>query len=55
MSRRRASIPLAARPGIHDLHFSDDVLTNTLTINASDPKSGAVEFNATAVRLANAN
>ena len=33
------------------LHFPDDVATNQLTINASDPKSGTAEFKACAVRV----
>jgi formate dehydrogenase major subunit len=33
------------------LHFPDDVQTNVLTINATDPKSGTAEFKATAIRV----
>jgi formate dehydrogenase major subunit len=33
------------------LHFPDDVATNVLTIDVSDPKSGTAEFKACAVRL----
>jgi formate dehydrogenase major subunit len=33
------------------LHFPDDVATNLLTINASDPRSGTAEFKACAVRV----
>ena len=33
------------------LHFPDDVATNVLTIDVSDPKSGTSEFKACAVRL----
>jgi predicted molibdopterin-dependent oxidoreductase YjgC len=33
------------------LHFPDDVATNLLTIDASDPKSGTSEFKACAVRV----
>ena len=33
------------------LHFPDEVTTNMLTINASDPKSGTAEFKACAVRV----
>jgi hypothetical protein len=33
------------------LHFPDEVETNVLTINATDPKSGTAEFKATAVRV----
>jgi formate dehydrogenase major subunit len=33
------------------LHFPDEVLTNVLTIDVSDPKSGTAEFKACAVRV----
>ena len=33
------------------LHFPDDVKTNVLTIDVSDPKSGTAEFKACAVRV----
>ena len=33
------------------LHFPDQVETNLLTINASDPRSGTAEFKACAVRV----
>ena len=33
------------------LHFQDDVATNILTIDATDPKSGTAEFKATAIRI----
>jgi formate dehydrogenase major subunit len=33
------------------LHFQDDVVTNNLTIDATDPKSGTAEFKATAIRV----
>jgi predicted molibdopterin-dependent oxidoreductase YjgC len=33
------------------LHFPDDVDTNALTIDATDPKSGTAEFKATAIRV----
>lgn len=33
------------------LHFPDQVNTNLLTINATDPKSGTAEFKATAIRV----
>jgi anaerobic selenocysteine-containing dehydrogenase len=33
------------------LHFPDDVETNVLTINASDPRSGTAEFKACAVSV----
>jgi formate dehydrogenase major subunit len=41
------------RPGLvfMTLHFPDDVATNLLTIEASDPKSGTSEFKAAAVRI----
>jgi predicted molibdopterin-dependent oxidoreductase YjgC len=32
-------------------HFPDEVMTNDLTIDATDPKSGTAEFKAAAVRL----
>jgi predicted molibdopterin-dependent oxidoreductase YjgC len=33
------------------LHFPDQVDTNALTIDATDPKSGTAEFKATAIRI----
>jgi formate dehydrogenase major subunit len=33
------------------LHFPDQVETNLLTIDATDPKSGTAEFKATAIRI----
>jgi formate dehydrogenase major subunit len=33
------------------LHFPDDVATNLLTINATDPRSGTAEFKACAVSI----
>jgi formate dehydrogenase major subunit len=33
------------------LHFPDDVATNLLTIEATDPKSGTAEFKAAAIRV----
>jgi formate dehydrogenase major subunit len=41
------------RPGLvfMTLHFPDEVETNKLTIEATDPKSGTAEFKATAVRI----
>jgi formate dehydrogenase major subunit len=41
------------RPGLTfmTLHHPDDVATNLLTINATDPKSGTAEFKATAIRV----
>jgi formate dehydrogenase major subunit len=32
-------------------HFNDDVATNVLTIDATDPQSGTAEFKAAAIRL----
>ena len=32
-------------------HFPEDVETNRLTIDATDPKSGTAEFKAAAVRI----
>jgi predicted molibdopterin-dependent oxidoreductase YjgC len=41
------------RPGLAfmTLHFPDQVETNILTIDATDPKSGTAEFKATAIRI----
>lgn len=41
------------RPGLTfmTLHFPDDVATNILTIDATDPKSGTAEFKAAAIRV----
>jgi predicted molibdopterin-dependent oxidoreductase YjgC len=41
------------RPGLTfmTMHFPDDVATNLLTIDATDPKSGTAEFKATAIRI----
>ena len=41
------------RPGLAfmNLHFPDEVETNVLTIDATDPKSGTAEFKATAIRI----
>jgi formate dehydrogenase major subunit len=41
------------RPGLAFMtfHFPDDVATNLLTIDATDPKSGTAEFKATAIRI----
>ena len=43
----------ALRPGLvfMTFHFQDDVRTNVLTIEATDPKSGTAEFKATAIRV----
>ena len=56
---RRGAIEVAARydetlrPGLAfmTLHFQDDVATNLITIDATDPKSGTAEFKATAIRI----
>jgi formate dehydrogenase major subunit len=41
------------RPGLTfmTLHFPDDVATNLLTIEATDPKSGTAEFKAAAIQI----
>ncbi len=41
------------RPGLAfmTMHFPDDVATNLLTIDATDPKAGTAEFKATAIRI----
>jgi formate dehydrogenase major subunit len=41
------------RPGLvfMTMHFPEQVDTNNLTIDATDPKSGTAEFKATAVRI----
>jgi formate dehydrogenase major subunit len=46
-------IDRALRPGLAfmSLHFPDDVDTNVLTIDATDPKSGTAEFKAAAIRV----
>ena len=58
VSRRGAvEAPVRVDPGLRPglafmtLHFSDDVDTNLLTIDATDPKSGTAEFKATAIRV----
>jgi len=33
------------------MHFPDQVNTNLITIDATDPKSGTAEFKAAAVRI----
>jgi predicted molibdopterin-dependent oxidoreductase YjgC len=56
---RRGSIEVPVRydetlrPGLAfmTLHFQDDVATNVLTIDATDPKTGTAEFKATAIRV----
>jgi predicted molibdopterin-dependent oxidoreductase YjgC len=49
-----AHIDRALRAGVvfMTLHFPDQVETNLLTINASDPRSGTAEFKACAVHVA---
>ena len=46
-------IDRSLRPGLAfmTLHFPDEVETNILTINSTDPKSGTAEFKATAIRV----
>ena len=41
------------RPGLvfMTFHFPDEVQTNRLTIDATDPRSGTAEFKASAVRI----
>jgi predicted molibdopterin-dependent oxidoreductase YjgC len=58
LSRRgQVEVPIrideSLRPGLTfmTLHFQDDVATNLLTIDATDPKSGTAEFKATAIRI----
>jgi predicted molibdopterin-dependent oxidoreductase YjgC len=58
VSRRgRLEVPVrrddSLRPGLTfmTLHFQDDVATNLLTMDATDPKSGTAEFKATAIRI----
>jgi formate dehydrogenase major subunit len=58
ISRRGAvEAPVRIDPGLRPglafmtLHFQDDVATNLLTIDATDPKSGTAEFKATAIRV----
>jgi formate dehydrogenase major subunit len=48
-----AHIDRALRPGLvfMTMHFPDEINTNVLTIDASDPKSGTAEFKACAVRV----
>ena len=45
------------RPGLTFMtfHFPDDVATNLLTIDATDPKSGTAEFKAVAVDIQRLN
>jgi len=59
VTSRRGTVLVAARidPSLRaglvflTFHFPDDVATNLLTIDASDPKSGTSEFKACAVRV----
>jgi len=58
ISRRgQVEVPVRTDPGLRPglafmtLHFQDDVATNLLTIDATDPKSGTAEFKATAIRV----
>ncbi len=59
VSSRRGSLMVNAHidPALREnlvfmtLHFPDDVQTNVLTIDVSDPKSGTAEFKACAVRV----
>jgi formate dehydrogenase major subunit len=62
VSRRgQVEVPIrvdeSLRPGLTfmTLHFQDDVATNLLTIDATDPKSGTAEFKATAIRIEKLN
>ena len=58
-SSRRGSVEVPVRfdatlrPGLAflTLHFPDQVATNVLTIDATDPKSGTAEFKASAIRV----
>jgi len=58
-SSRRGQVSVAVRyddalrPGLAfmTLHFPDEVATNLLTIDATDPKSGTAEFKASAIRI----
>ncbi|MFM8303500.1 MAG: molybdopterin oxidoreductase family protein, partial [Actinomycetota bacterium] len=58
VSRRGAVVaPVRVDPGLYaglafmTMHASDEVDTNVLTIDATDPKSGTAEFKATAIRV----
>ena len=48
-----ARVDAGLRPGLAfmTMHFPDEVDTNVLTIEATDPKSGTAEFKATAIRV----
>lgn len=49
----RSRVDNSLRPGLvfMTLHYPDEAMTNVLTINASDPKSGTAEFKACAVNV----
>ena len=47
----RIDLALRAHLVFMTLHFPDEVKTNVLTIDVSDPKSGTAEFKACAVRV----
>ena len=51
--RAPARIDRILRPGLAFMtfHFPEQVATNDLTIDATDPKSGTAEFKATAIRV----
>jgi formate dehydrogenase major subunit len=59
VTSRRGGIDVAVRideglrPGLTFMtpHFQDEVATNILTIDATDPKSGTAEFKAAAIRV----
>jgi anaerobic selenocysteine-containing dehydrogenase len=59
VSSRRGSVEApvrvdrSLRPGLAfmTLHFPDQVDTNQLTIDATDPRSGTAEFKAAAIRV----
>ena len=59
VSSRRGQLeaPVRVDPGLRPglafmtMHFPDEVDTNVLTIEATDPKSGTAEFKATAIRV----
>src|SRR4029077_11865022 len=59
VSSRRGSVEApvridpSLRPGLAFMtfHFPDEVDTNQLTIDATDPKSGTAEFKAAAIRV----
>ena len=58
VSRRGAvEAPVRVDPGLKQglafmtLHFPEQVDTNLLTIDATDPRSGTAEFKASAIRV----